>query len=284
LKLRADRYEFDDLTVLSGATPHLKLTRSTEQARATARAIATVIGPYAPVIDHYLDALSFAPDRHLEMLKARGARIVFAPTIDAALTNSWADARRGRQLSPDELLDIRRRYGPDSRAAGVYDLGTDTLIFPTAYRARDVRLIVLHELGHALTLRRAALRDALLVGLPDSMRRHIFLGGYGSLRQQVWEALAEGYVWLVDGRIGELPSELASELTFILQTVEEDDSVRFEFQSTPEGDRTASRVSRHKIIDETDPEHGAALAPMRLPPGAEAWDLARNELAARRAA
>jgi len=278
------RDEFDDLKALSGETGACRLARSTEASIEAARAITTVLGPYAPVIDRYLEALSYAPADHLALLAYRGARIIFAPTIDAFLTGKCAEQRRGRPLTSQEAREIRIGYGPESGAVGVYDSATDALVFPTGYCSKDLKQVVLHELGHALTLQRAQLRTVLILGLPFRLHRHVYAEHYSgateeeTLRQRVLEALAEGYIYVVDGQIDRLPDALASELTFMLQTVEDGNKFRFEFEKTPDGERTASRATGREILDPADPESGHLFADMRLDPSAEAWDLAADQL------
>jgi len=274
----------DELRALSGATATYRLACSNEDSLQAARAISTVIGPHAAVIGLYLEAFSYAPAHHLKLLQRRGARIVFAPSIDVVLTSQWAASRRGRVLNMTAARDMRIEYGPESRAAGLYDPVIDALVFPTAYRAKDLKSTVLHELGHALTIRRADPRQALLVGLPSRMHRHVFARNYEgptpeiTLRQRVLEALAEGYIYLVDGRMDELPQVLSSELTFMLQTVDDGDQVRLEFELTSKGERTASRVSAREIIDGNDPDEGHLFAPMRLESDTAAWDLDEDEI------
>lgn len=280
--------EFDDLAALLGQTNSFRVTHSTESSLEAARRIATVLGPKAPVIDLYLLALSYAPANHLALLARRGARIVFGPTIDAVLTSRWAAERRGRELSMIEARQTRIDYGPESGAAAVYDSGIDALIFPTSYRAIDLDSVVLHELGHALTVQRAHLRLALIAGLPSRLRRHVYSDSYlagtpdETLCRRVLEALAEGYVYFIDGRMEQLPDALASELAFILQSVEDGDKIRLEFETTPEGERTASRLSKRELVDGTHPEEGHLFASMRLPPDAVPWDLADDEIETRR--
>jgi hypothetical protein len=282
-------HPFDDLDALAGNTASYSMARSSPDSRRSARAISDVIGAGAPIIDRYLDALSFAPSSHLALLAKRGARIVFAPTIADALTSGTAAQRRGEPLDLYETWQVRAEYGPDAGVAGVYDPDTDWLIFPTAYCTTDLKRLTLHELGHALTVKRAAVRAGLLDELPVPLRRHVFSDGYAvpgdpaqTLRQRVLEALAEGYIYVIEGRGGELSDALSSELVFMLQTVDEDDRVRFEFEQTDTGERTASRASQREIIDAGDPEHGHLFAPLRIGRHAEPWSLADDELAARR--
>jgi hypothetical protein len=279
----------DDLDALAGNTASYSMARSSPDSRQSALAIADVIGAWAPIIDHYLDALSFAPRAHVGLLTERGARIVFAPTVADALTSERAAERRGRPLDLYESWQVRVEYGPDAGVAGVYDPDTDWLVFPTAYCCRDLKRLTLHELGHALTVKRAAMRECLLERLPVRLHRHVFSSGYEvpddpaqTLRHRVLEALAEGYIYVIEGRSAELPDALASELVFMLQTVDEDDRVRFEFEQTDTAERTASRASKREIIDGSDPEYGHLFAQLRVGRRAEPWSLADNELATRR--
>ena len=68
----------------------------------------------------------------------------------------------------------------------------------------------------------------------------------------------------------------------MLQTVDDGETIRFEFERTPDGDRTSSRLSERQIVDSSDPEEGHLFADMRLDPDAAPWDLISDELAARR--
>jgi len=163
--------DLDDLAVLSGGTAHYRMSWSNERSLRTAQTMTRVFGPNAPIVERYLNALSFAPRAHLEILIRRDAEIVFAPTIDAALTSEWAERRRGRALTMAEARAVRIDYGPESNAVGVYDPDTDALIFPTGYCTRDLQHVVLHELGHALTMPRATFRAQLIKNLPRRLDR-----------------------------------------------------------------------------------------------------------------
>jgi hypothetical protein len=279
----------DDLAVLSGQTSAYRMSTSRPESRLLARELSDVFGPRAPIIDLYLDALSFAPPAHMEILRRRGTRVVFAPTIDVALTSDEAATKIGQPFTLTEIIDLREGYGPESGVAAVYDPRLDWLVFPTAYAQRDYKRAVLHELGHALTLHRASPREILLTGLPRRMRLHVFSPAYAdpvdpaqTLRQRTLEALAEGYIYLIDGRRDELPEALASDLIFMLQTVDEGQSLRMEFDRTGSGERTATRASKHELIDGADPEHGHLFASMRAGRTPERWSLAEDELGARR--
>jgi hypothetical protein len=288
MRTRRHLENFDDLAVLSGATTHYRMSRSNEESRRIAGGITDVIGAKVGIIERYLDELSYAPPEHLRLLVHRGTRIVFAPTIDAALISSWADRRRNRTLSMSETKDIRVNYGPESNAVGIYDPETDALIFPTAYSTSDLRGVVLHELGHALTMPRATIRPALIQGLPRQIERHVYAEHYRAktaeqtLEQRVHEALAEGYIEIIEGRGDHLPRGLTSELMFMLSTMEDGPRVRFEFERTENGNRTASRASDSEIVDGGDPTYGHLYAPYRLDPDASDWQLDEDELAARR--
>jgi hypothetical protein len=111
----------DDLDALAGNTASYSMARSSLESRQSAWAISDVIGAWAPIIDRYLDALSFAPSSHLALLAKRGARIVFAPTIADALTSETVGsaARRGARLVRD--LEGPDRVRTDAGVAGVYD-------------------------------------------------------------------------------------------------------------------------------------------------------------------
>jgi hypothetical protein len=133
-------------------------------------------------------------------------------------------------------LNLRTNFSPDSGTAEVYDAGVDALIFPTSYLASDLERVVLHELGHALTLPDAVARASMLEGLPSQIAAHVerVTGEYrdpaDALRAGVLEALADAYAFVLLGRANELPNALLSELIFILNTVAEDNSrIRFYF-------------------------------------------------------
>jgi hypothetical protein len=277
-----------ELRAIAGEGEGYRLSHASEASRLAATQLSAVIGPWAPIIDFYLDALSYAPANHLDLLRHRGTRIVFAPTVDAALTSVWAAKRRGRQLDAAEAKEIRIRYGPDACVAGAFDQVLDLLIYPSGYRTADLDQVTLHELGHALTLPRAHIRASLLNDLPRAIRNHALADHYRgataeeTLKIRVNEALAEGYMHLISGRGDQLPDALLSELIFILQSVEEGDYIRFEFEDTGDGPRTSSRVSRREIIDASDPDEGHLFADLRVAADAEAWDLAADELSLRR--
>ena len=161
-------------------------------------------------------------------------------------------------------MSLRAKYSPESGTAAIYDPGLNLLVFPTHYIARDLERVVLHELGHALTMSLANPHPALLEGLPTEIARHVSHAGYGSddpaiaLRVRVNEALAEAYVYLVVGRGDELPWALLSDLMFILSSVEGKKGIRFEFDE--ESGRTLSRLHDSHLIFPNDPELGHLLA------------------------
>jgi hypothetical protein len=232
--------------------------------------LASVENTRPAIVDRYLDALAVAPVEHMRLLQRRGAAIAFAPTIADALESDWATARRGRALTPRETMDARTRYSRARGAAAIFDPAIDALVMPTTYTAADRERVVLHELGHALTMERASIEPGLLKDLPQAIARHVSHPDYGdprnpaTLRSRVLEALAEGYVYLVVGRVAELPSRLTSDLIFILGTVIEDNArIRFDFDE--DSGRTASFVDAESIIDASSAEHGALFAPEPKP-------------------
>lgn len=224
------------------------------------------------MIERYLAVLAMAPAEHLDLLLRRGTRIIFAPTIEHALLSEPAAQRRQIELTARDRLKLRSDYSPESGTAAIFDPCLNLLIFPTHYCAEDLEHVVLHELGHALTMCMANPRSVLLRNLPSDIDRHIHDRGYGpdgdpeTLRQRVFEVLAEAYVYTVVGRSSELPSAVMSDLMFILNTVESDDGIRFEFDE--ETGRTLSRMSESKLIFPSDPRFGHLLA-KRPPAGAE---------------
>lgn len=264
-------------------------TRVSEESWACAQHLSTVIGPEVLIIDKYLEALARAPVEHLRLLERRNARIVFSPTFPDALESPWAAARRGRKLTAQERLRLRAEYAPEAQPAGIFDPELDILVLPTHYVAReDLERVVLHELGHALTMSRASFESRLLRNLPRGIEQHIRQRSYGpdnhpdTLRRRVFEVLAEAYVYLLVGRERELPMTVVSELIFILSTVEEGEKhIRFDFDD--ETGRTATRISETRLAFPDDPELGHLLAP-RPSVGAEleARDLSADDLAVRR--
>ena len=245
-------------------------SRASEKSRLLARKLSLLVGDEAPVIDRYLDVLALAPPEHLALLLRRGSRIVFAPTIPHALLSDAAAARRANVLTAEERLKLRADYSPESGTAAIFDPTLNLLVFPTHYVTRDLERVVLHELGHALTMVLANPRPALLRGLPPGINRHIRDRAYGpdgdpeTLRIRVYEALAEAYVYVVVGRDSELPMAILSDLMFILTTVEGDKGIRFEFDE--ESGRTLSRLSESRLVFPDDPKLGHLLA--KRPPDA----------------
>jgi hypothetical protein len=239
-------------------------SRASEASWLLARRLSVVVGEHAPVIDRYLAVLAMAPAEHLQLLLRRGTRIVFAPTIEHALLSEPACKKRGTPPSAAERMKLRSEYSPESGTAAIFDPVLDFLIFPTHYCARDLERVVLHELGHALTMPLANPRPALLKNLPKEIARHIKHRGYGpdgdpeTLRQRVLEVLAEAYVFVVVGRHAELPSAVMSDLFFILAAVEGDEGIRFEFDE--DTGRTLSRLCRSELVFPEDPELGGLMA------------------------
>jgi len=264
-------------------------TRPRPESRDLAQRLAKGFGKEAPIVDRYLDALSYAPPEHLAILVRRRAHILLAPTIADALNSEWAATHRGRDLTPDELWTLKTAYSSAAGTAAVYEPALDVLVLPTSYAALDLERAVLHELGHALTMADATFRPALLRGLPPEIEVHVRNQAYSegsdreSLRPRVFEALAEGYVFLVVGRAEELPHQLVSELMFILTTVSEGDGSRIRFDFDRETGRTATRVPPEAIADGRNPEMADLFAPR---PGTdeplEARDLGSDDLARHR--
>lgn len=248
----------------------------------------TATGGRTGIVDEYLSALARAPAEHMRLLAHRGARVVFSPTIPEALDSDWAAGRRRRGLTPQERLDSRTRYSRASGAAAIYDPGTDALIFPTTYAAPDFERVVIHELGHALTMPTASIHAGLLNGLPREIAEHINNPAYGdprdpgSLRSRVNEALAEGYVYLVVGKADLLPAALTSDLLFILGTVT-DDHARIRFDFDEETGRTASFVDPATLLCGSSVDDIGMFAPESRPgEQLEAFELAGDELGVRR--
>ncbi len=206
--------------------------RSWEQAAA----ITEVIGAQLPLIERCVAAFSRVPYAHMRSLADRGVRILFAPTIRSALESSFALARRGRELFADELLRLRFDYDKASGTVAVYDQATDLVVFPTDYTTRDVIRPVLHEVGHALTMPRAVPRSALLQSLPAQLAEYVRAATPADatpeeqLRVAPLEALAEGYVYLVEGRVDTLSKQLEEELRFLLSTSTHAGDCRFQFE------------------------------------------------------
>lgn len=259
------RPQLDDFSLLADTSAG---SRPSEESWRLARKLSILVGEEAPVIDRYLAVLAMAPAEHLALLLRRGTRIVFAPTIEHALISEPAAQRRGVELTARDRMKLRTEYSPESGTAAIYDPGLNLLVFPTHYFARDLEHVVLHELGHALTMCMANPRSILLKNLPVEIDHHIRHRGYGpdgdpeTLRQRVFEVLAEAYVFTVVGRSAELPLTVMSDLMFILTTVENDEGIRFEFDE--ESGRTLSRMSESRLVFPDDPEFGALLA--RRPP------------------
>jgi hypothetical protein len=197
-------------------------TRCSERSFRLAHELALMVGVGAdsPVVIDYLGAVSVAPAEHLEILRERDGRLVFAPTVGAALTSSVLSTRRSQPMTLRQCQELENEYSHEAGVAAAYDCETDALIFPTAYRARDLEYPVLHELGHALTMPRdrESPCEALLRDLPLHIRRHLRpyrMAGAG-FEELAWEVLAEAYVLLLVGRAAELPAPVLSELFAML--------------------------------------------------------------------
>lgn len=288
--VRRQADEFSLLTETSAGS------RVSEESWRLARKLSIVVGEEVPVIDRYLAVLAMAPAEHLNLMLRRGTRIIFAPTIEHALISEPAAQRRKIELTARDRLKLRSDFSPESRTAAIFDRSLNLLVFPTHYCPEDLERVVLHELGHALTMCMANPRPILLKNLPTEIDHHIRDRGYGpdgdpeTLRQRVFEVLAEAYVYTVVGRGSELPPAVLSDLMFILSTVEGDDGIRFEFDE--ETGRTLIRMSESRLVFPDDARLGHLLA-KRPPEGAklEARELdqpradiaSEDELAKRRA-
>ena len=206
--MRLVRQQVNDFSLL---TEPPSGSRVSERSWRLARRLSIVVGEEAPVIERYLGFLAMAPPDHLDLLRRRGTRIVFAPTVEHALLSKPAVERRNVELTARERLQLRGEYSPESGVAAIFDPSLNLLIFPTHYCAKDLEHVVLHELGHALTMCLANPRQVLLKGLPAEIDEHIRHRGYGpdgdpeTLRQRVFEVLAEAYVFTVVGRGSSCP-------------------------------------------------------------------------------
>lgn len=157
--MRPVRHRPDDFSLLTEAGTG---SRASEESWRLARKLSIVVGEEVAVIDRYLAVLAMAPPEHLDLLLRRGTRIVFAPTIEHALLSEPAKQRRAVELTARERLKLRSDYSPESGTVAIFDPSLNLLVFPTHYSARDLEHVVLHELGHALTMCLANPRPILL--------------------------------------------------------------------------------------------------------------------------
>jgi hypothetical protein len=203
---------------------------------ALADSITTVLGQRSAVVERCLWAFGRVPHQHLRSFAARGGRVLFGPTIPKALGSAFATKRRGRKLHAAEFLKLNFDYDKRSRTVAIYDGATDLVVFPLDYTTKNPTRPALHEVGHALTMAQASPRAALLEGLPTEIASYIQEAipddatPSERLRVSTREALAEGYVYLINGRATQLPDALREELEFILRTTLERGAVRFEFE------------------------------------------------------
>jgi hypothetical protein len=197
--------------------------RPHEESVTLARSIAVCVGG-ASVSSAHLEALAVAPVPDLTRLKRTHGRIIFAETFHAAITSEESDRYRGHPVHPATASEYSALDAHQAGVPGVYDREIHALIFPTTFEPVDHERVMLHELGHALTLRRsyrrAHLRTDLLLGLPPQI--DLLLRAYPqgddreAIRERVLEVLAEGYAWIVLGRWQELPGPVMQELQDLL--------------------------------------------------------------------
>jgi hypothetical protein len=192
--------------------------------RATAVRMTTMIGPETQSSEAFLDALGYAYACHMQSLKKRGCGIIMAPSIAFGLDSMPAAERRGRVLTAAEREHVEREYAPDSGVMAIYSSEIDALVMPTSRIAPDHEHLVLHEVGHALTLPAAMDLSPALLGakLPPDLRAHVEHPGYGGdQRIQLAELLAETYAWMIVGRMEELPPPVLSVLVVSLSASEQ---------------------------------------------------------------
>lgn len=176
------------------------------------------------VNEDLLNALAIAPVAHLRLFSHAGGRILFGRTFVAVATSDEANRMRGRPISDRDLATFIEYDAAGANVLGLYDGGTNALLFTATAQAADAERIILHELGHALTValaeRRAHLRSDLLRQLPSELLTFLrpYAQGNGRMEvaERVLEVLAEAYVWLVVGRGEELSPDLLSALMEML--------------------------------------------------------------------
>jgi hypothetical protein len=183
-----------------------------------AESMLLLYGPRSSTADGYLNAVSYASPAHLISLRRRGCAILMAPTVPLALCSEAADLRRGYPLDPRERKRVDREYGDGSGVLAIYDWTIKALVLPTSEGHLDTEHIILHELGHALTLDQIGTerREDLFSGLPARIAAFIEQSIYSTHKSKVAEIMAEAYVWTVVGRGEELPPAVISELVGIL--------------------------------------------------------------------
>lgn len=243
-------------------------SRVSQGAYVVARHISRVFGDLTAVVGRYWEALARASEQDLLRLRRNGVEIVFAPTIASALRTPWATARRGRALTAQELTRVADEFGENSRAAAAYFSDVRALVLPTAYCAEDLEHVVLHELGHALTMSGAAPvacnSGHLLEGLPNEVREHLAHYPQGrspaAVAERVLEALAEAYVFLVVGRAAELPAPLVSALLSIMGEMDSPHTTSRRSGANREQGRSVTYVEEEHTIDHRHSTRGHEFA------------------------
>lgn len=248
-------------------------SRVSQGAYVVAKHISRVFGARTMVVERYWEALAHAPDQDLLRLRRTGIEIAFAPTIASALQTQWATERRGHALSADVLTDLEHEYGAASLAAAAYFSDVRALVLPTAYCAEDLEHVVLHELGHALTMDAAeplaCASGHLLNGLPRHLRDHLALYPQGSspdaVAERVHEALAEAYVLLTVGRAEELPHDLMSELFCMMSSMDSPHPTPRRSGVDRQRGRSVTYLAESEMIEDRHPTRGHELAPAPMP-------------------
>jgi hypothetical protein len=269
------RRPIDDQSSLSEPTAS---ARHSEASVVEARRITFVFGDRNRAVDAYEQLFGYAPPHNLQALRRRGAIVVMAPSIADWLASPQASTRRGRELIASERRENERDYAAGSGIAAIYDPETDSLVLPTWEVSPDPLHPVLHELGHALTLRRAWVSYRhyvnLLRILPRRIQRHLERG-YPSgdddeaVRVRVAEMFAEAYAMVLGGRHDELPPELASALIAILGDVSDTQSAKPGWSIDPATGRTATYCRPSDMVRHDVP---AAKPADSLPPLTQAGD------------
>lgn len=168
--LRAVRRPPDPFALLDAA---LDACRVNEQTYATARSLVeTVRGAKAD--DWLVRSLAIVPPNNMRAFSRRHGRIVFADSFLAAAESDLANERRGRPMHPG----VRQAYIEFDQEAGhifgVYDQEFDALVFSGKATPLNHERVIVHEFGHAMTVRDwyrvAHLRSDLLLD-PGSTQR-----------------------------------------------------------------------------------------------------------------
>jgi hypothetical protein len=197
-------------------------TRANEISLMIAKTITLPPVPDVPAVVEFYGTLAQAPPEHLELLRRRNAAIVFVDGFLKYATSDEANRRRRRPLDDEELADwesMDRR-----RTLGGYCSELDVLVFPTHVEQDEVERTVMHELGHALTMRlihaNGPRRRDLLRDLTPAMNAHVLRYEQGdhpeAIRTRLNEVFAEAYRLLVAERTDAIPSHISSELAIML--------------------------------------------------------------------